>query len=168
MSFHTLGESTPAPRSSNASRQTASISQLPHTSVTDSMGGADRTASYPRRPANGVCWRHQAHCDFGAKQAKVAQAKQLVTALMWLDVVGDRCWHDVAALQAKGAQWLDPEPELMTTPALPFAPGVPLMDTAFVRHYRFEPETSSETSGTILVRGVKPVISRQPGGTTRK
>jgi hypothetical protein len=39
----------------------------------------------------------------GTQRAKFAQAEEFVTASMWLDMIGNGRWRDVAALKVKTA-----------------------------------------------------------------
>ena len=69
-----------------------------------------------------------------AQAAKLAQAKQLIISPVRHDVIRDRRHRHAAGLQTSPVQRLDPE--LIPSPAQPFAPIVPAMNVTFVRHGR--------------------------------
>jgi hypothetical protein len=63
-----------------------------------------------------------------AEATERSQAERGEVALVWLDVVGDRRWHDMAALKTQPTQRLDGE--LMAAAAQPVGGAIPAMDSS--------------------------------------
>jgi hypothetical protein len=70
---------------------------------------------------------------FGAQAPELAEPERGEVASVRLDMVGDRCRYDVAALKAEPTQRLNVQ--LMRAAALPARGAIPAVNVRCVRHW---------------------------------